>query len=95
MLPTDVQCDDYSFGEEAIQALSTTASKDESGKIHITISNLDPEKDKEVICELRGTKIGNFSKGEIITGDKINSYNDFGKKEEVSIQSFNKVKRRQ
>ncbi|MDX1285206.1 MAG: alpha-L-arabinofuranosidase C-terminal domain-containing protein, partial [Draconibacterium sp.] len=50
LLPSDVQCDDYIFEDDAIPALSATASKVESGKIHITISNLDPENEKEVVC---------------------------------------------
>ncbi|MDX1285149.1 MAG: alpha-L-arabinofuranosidase C-terminal domain-containing protein, partial [Draconibacterium sp.] len=52
----------------------------------------DPENEKEVVCELRGTDNRKFANGEIITGEKINSYNDFGEKEEVSIQSFKDVK---
>lgn len=92
LLPSEVLSDNYSYEEESIPALSATASKDDSGKIHITISNLDPENEKEVVCEIRGGEVGEFLKGEIITGEKINSYNDFGKDEEVTIQSFSDVK---
>ena len=46
----------------------------------------------DVTCELRGCKNVSFAKGSIVTGSKINSYNDFGKAEEVSLQSFNDVK---
>jgi alpha-N-arabinofuranosidase len=92
LLPSEIVSDEYNFDDESIPALSATASKDNSGKIHITVSNLDPNNAKEVVCELRGTDGADFSKGEILTADKINSYNDFGKKEEVNIQSFSDVK---
>ncbi len=91
LLPSDIISEEYSYERESIPALSATASKDDSGKIHITISNLDPEKTQEVVCEIRGSEAGKFLKGEIITAEKINSYNDFGKEEEVNIQSFEDV----
>ncbi|WP_372775554.1 alpha-N-arabinofuranosidase [Mangrovibacterium sp.] len=92
LLPASIKCDNYTFENESVPTLSATASKDESGKVHITISNLDPENAKEVNCELRGMDVSEFTTGSIITGDKINSYNDFGKKEEVTESAFDAVK---
>ena len=92
LLPAVVKSEYYTLNNESIMDLSTTASKDASGKIHITISNLNPNKETSVTCELRGTNSVNFVKGSIITGEKINSYNDFGKKEEVALNSFKDVK---
>jgi alpha-L-arabinofuranosidase len=56
LLPSDVTSDKYTFGNESIPALSASASKDDSGKIHVTISNLDPTNGKEVTCDLRGIR---------------------------------------
>ena len=92
LLPSDVQCEKYSVDNESIPAISTTASKDASGKIHITISNLNPNKAIDVTCDIRGMAKVNFEKGSIVTGEKINSYNDFGKKEEVTLKEFSDVK---
>ncbi len=92
LLPSDVSCDEYTYGDESIPAISTSASKDANGKIHVTISNLDPNNSKTVTCELRGTDKVSFANGSIVTGEKINSYNDFGKAEEVTLKSFNDVK---
>ncbi len=92
LLPTDVKCENYTYGDENVPAISTSASKSDDGKIHITISNLNPNKAMDVTCEIRGAKNVSFEKGSIVTGSKINSYNDFGKAEEVSLQSFNDVK---
>lgn len=90
-LPSETISDVYVFEEEAIPALSSTASRDKQGRIHLTISNLDPGQAKEVECELRGAASLSFVRGEIITGEKINSYNDFGRNEEVNIQPFDEV----
>jgi alpha-N-arabinofuranosidase len=92
LLPSDVVCDNYSYGDESVPALSTTASKAADGKIHLTISNLDPHNSKEVVCEMRGSSKLAFVSGNVVTGEKINSYNDFGKKEEVSLNEFKEVK---
>jgi alpha-N-arabinofuranosidase len=73
-------------------AISASASKDVAGKIHVTITNLDPAYTKQVTCDLRGTEKISFVRGQIVTGEKINSYNDFGKSEEVSLKDFSDVK---
>jgi alpha-L-arabinofuranosidase len=91
MLPAVIETELYNFSEEGIPAISASASKSDDGKIHITISNLNPAKSLQVTCELRGLEKATFVKGEIITAEKINSYNDFGKKEEVFIAPFEDV----
>jgi len=92
LLPSDVTSEDYTFGNESVPSLSATASKDVYGKIHITISNLNPTKNLEVSCDLRGMEKVKFEKGSIVTGEKINSYNDFGKDEQVKLKAFSDVK---
>jgi len=92
LLPADIISDKYTFENESVPALSATASKDASGKIHVTISNLNPSKNLEVSCDLRGVQNVKFAKGSIVTGEKINSYNDFGKNEEISLKDFSDVK---
>ncbi len=92
LLPSDVQCENYSLENESVPAISASASKDENGKIHVTLSNLNPDKTIDVTCDLRGITNVKFEKGSVITGEKINSYNDFGKKEEISLVDFNDVK---
>jgi alpha-N-arabinofuranosidase len=91
LLPSEVVSDKYVYGNEEIPSISSSASLSEDGKIHITVSNLNPHENLTVDCVLRGNKNYKFQKGSIITADKINSYNDFGKSEEVTIQDFEKV----
>ncbi|SHE97956.1 alpha-N-arabinofuranosidase [Mariniphaga anaerophila] len=88
LLPTDVESETYEFENKSIPAVSTTASKSDDGKIHLTISNLNPNKAVSISCELRGMEMINFEKGEIITADEVNAFNDFGKAEQVMLKSF-------
>jgi alpha-N-arabinofuranosidase len=92
MLPTDVVSENYEIEGKSIPAISTSASKSEDGKIHLTISNLNPNKAVSISCELRGLDKLVFERGEIVTAEKVNAYNDFGKPEEVFSKSFNDVK---
>jgi alpha-N-arabinofuranosidase len=87
MLSIKMECEEYTNGNSKMQSLSCSASKDKNGKIHLSIVNLDPVKEKNLKCEVRGIS-GNKVSGEIITADKMNAYNDFGKPEEVTIKSF-------
>jgi len=92
LLPVDVESELYTYNKESIRAISVSASKADNGTINITLSNINPGKAIKVDCELRGKENIKNKKGEIITSEKINSYNKKKKKEEVFIDSFNDVK---
>ncbi len=88
LLPIDVQCKDYTVGDESIPAITASASKDAEGRIHISMANLNPNQDIPLSIEVRGAgELGSHS-GQIITAPTMNAYNDFGKPEEVNIQPF-------
>ena len=88
LLPIDVECQDYAVGEESIPAISASASKDAQGRIHISLANLNPNKDIPLSIDLRGAGQLGSNSGEIITAAAMNAYNDFGKPEAVNIQPF-------
>jgi alpha-L-arabinofuranosidase len=92
MLPASVQSEEYVHGNNKIPAVSASASRADNGKIHLTLSNLNPGKSASVSCELRGMEKVSIGKGELLTAKQINAYNDFGKKEEVFTVPFNDAK---
>jgi alpha-N-arabinofuranosidase len=88
LLPINVTSEDYSYDGMTLPSVSASASKDKEGRIHISLTNIDPHKDKNVEIDLRGSdNLANVS-GEIITAPHENDYNDFGKPEKVDIQKF-------
>ncbi|MEO0293700.1 MAG: alpha-N-arabinofuranosidase [candidate division WOR-3 bacterium] len=91
LLPTKLECEEYSYGEEKIKSLNVSASRDKDGKIHISIVNLDPNNVKELECKILGSNVEKGS-AEIITAERMNAFNDFGKTEEVNIKPFEKFK---
>jgi alpha-N-arabinofuranosidase len=78
-------------GEEKTPALNVSASKDKSGKIHITICNLDPSKSVKLDCELRGAKVEKVS-GRVLTASSITAHNTFDKPNVVKPDAFEDFK---
>ena len=92
LLPMDLECEDYSYNGLTLPSVSASASKDSVGKIHVSLSNINPNKDMTLDIDLRGTKKFSKVKGEIITASAMNAYNDFDKPENVNCQPFTECK---
>lgn len=92
LLPIEMTCSEYTLGEESLPALSASASKDANGIINITIANINPNEDAELTIELDDNTKVMVQEGNIITGDRINSYNDFDSPEEITIREFKDYK---
>jgi alpha-N-arabinofuranosidase len=90
LLPVEVKCDKYSFNGQSVDAVNCSASV-KDGIISITACNLDPNKPQTISFDLQGTKQTKVS-GKIITANRINAFNDFGKKEEVTMTDLKNAK---
>ena len=94
LLPLDLKTEKYTMDEIAIPAISSSASKDDNGRIHISLSNLNPNKELEIACEIRGFKNVTRVSGEILTANRINSYNDFDEPDAVYTVEFGGYERK-
>ncbi len=81
----------YNKYNEKLPLINASASLNKKGEINVTVCNLDAENMHRVEIELDDLYSNKIS-GEIITGEKISSFNDFGKPEEVNIKPFNGFK---
>ena len=88
LLPINVKCQDYKYDGNTLPSISASASEDSTGKIHISLANIDPDNNRNVEIDLRGSKPLGTGNGEIITSQHMNDYNDFGKPEKVDIKNF-------
>ncbi|MCU4174291.1 alpha-N-arabinofuranosidase [Carboxylicivirga sp. N1Y90] len=86
LVPLSIECDDYEVGGEKLPVLHASAST-KDGKLNLTVCNLDPNNDVEFEYDILGEKYTKAS-GQIIGGEKINSLNEFGKEEEVTLKQF-------
>jgi alpha-N-arabinofuranosidase len=74
MLPTDLSSVSYEYAKEAIPAISASASRDDKGKVCISLCNLDHGRELGVSCELRGTRPSHIA-GRVLTAEAINAHN--------------------
>ena len=75
-LPLDIQSDSLSSNNKQFASVSASASKDTKGLIHITLANINPDKEQKITIDLNGVKISKVS-GTILTAKTIDSYNTF------------------
>jgi alpha-N-arabinofuranosidase len=91
LLPSDLVCNPYKSGSEKIAGLSASASKDESGKIHISICNLNPKTPAELECIIEGLKVRKVA-GRVLTAQAMNAHNTFEKPDAITPAEFKDVK---
>ncbi|BFT71162.1 alpha-N-arabinofuranosidase [Paenibacillus sp. P36] len=76
-------------GKQAIPQISVSASKDEEGRIHISLCNLDHQAGAKVEVELRGLVDKLVSvQGTTLTSDAIDGHNTFEEKDNVAPTEF-------
>ena len=88
MLPVHFTSAKYEVDGRRIDAVSVSASRDASGKVHITLVNADPNNTQTVECAL-----GNFAarrvSGKVLTSSRINDHNTFENPNTVAVKDFN------
>jgi alpha-N-arabinofuranosidase len=90
LLPVQVISADFVLGDKKLQAVSVSASIDESGKMHISLTNIDNKNDQEVELGLKGFNTKNVT-GRILTSSKVQDHNTFDNPTKVVPKSFNKA----
>src|SRR5690606_28832869 len=92
LLPISLDAGKYSYGDQTIPALSASASRDEDGLIHITITNVDPNAARTIALEVRGANIADVE-GRILTADAMTAHNTFEEPETVAPAPFEGISR--
>jgi alpha-N-arabinofuranosidase len=87
MLPVELSSPQYVFGDVSIPALTASASHNDKGVIHLSLTNADPRQAISTACQLEGLDPEHGKKwkvsGELLTANRMNAFNDFGKEPEV------------
>ncbi len=87
LLPTELKCADYKLQNDAIPALNVSASKDASGRIHVSLCNFDPHNAMQVRGRLQGAKARSIT-GEVLTAGDMTAHNTFEKPGAVATAPF-------
>jgi alpha-N-arabinofuranosidase len=90
LLPLDLSCEEYAYGDYSMPSLSASASKDASGRVHLSLCNLNPNASADVMCELRGMALS-AAAGRVLTADRMQAHNTFDAPEHVRPADFRTV----
>lgn len=88
LLPLHLDAEEYSHDGESIPAISGTASIDDAGNIHITVTNLHATETQEVTVDIQGLYVENISESRILTADAVDAINTFDNPDNVSPQNY-------
>ncbi|MDD2299651.1 MAG: alpha-N-arabinofuranosidase [Fermentimonas sp.] len=91
LLPVSFTSSKYKQGGKEIDAVSISASKDSTGKIHITLVNADLNNEQKINAQLVGSSIKSV-RGEILTSEVINDHNTFNEPNKVKVEEFKDVR---
>jgi alpha-N-arabinofuranosidase len=90
-LNSSLKTEDYEFLGDKLPALNVSASKSEDGTINISIVNINPDKDIDMVCEIRGTDVKDVT-GRILTAPTLDAHNTFDQPNNVRLTDFTKMK---
>jgi alpha-N-arabinofuranosidase len=87
LVPLTLKSNDYTFGNEKLTAVSASASKDSTGKLHISLVNIDPKATQEISVDIEG---GNYKTvgGRILTAAKLQDHNTFETPAKIKPAAF-------
>jgi alpha-N-arabinofuranosidase len=88
LIPVNVISNDFVMGEKLLRAVSVSASKDKSGKIHISLTNIDNKNSQDIEIGLTGFKAKQVT-GRILTSPKVQDHNTFDDPTKVVPERFN------
>ncbi len=87
MVPVKVSSSNYVYKGEKLPAINCSASIDTTGKMHISLCNIDPDKPEGVELSLDSFKADKIT-GKILTAKKMNAHNTFDNPNEVKPADF-------
>jgi alpha-L-arabinofuranosidase len=90
-LNNSLKTEDYIYKDQKLPALSVSASRSDDGTINISIVNINPDKDIDLQCEIRGADVKNVT-GRILTAPALNAHNTFDQPDNVKLADFTKMK---
>ena len=91
LLPLDLDGPDYEFEDQSLPAINASASRAGDGTMHLSLVNIDPNKNLDVAISFRGADVKKVQ-GTILTSDAIKSHNTFENPGEVVPVEFKGAK---
>jgi alpha-L-arabinofuranosidase len=88
LLPGRLISEEYEMDGKKIPALSSSVSEDKNGNVHISLTNLNPDKEISLSVELVGKTFDQVKSASVLTSPEYNSFNSFDKPAVVKPVDF-------
>ena len=86
-IPLNVKSEDYEFGKEKLPAISASASKDSVGNVHISMANIDMNKEQQITIDVSDYKLSTV-KGRVLTSGRVQDRNTFENPNKIKPAAF-------
>lgn len=90
LIHTKVDAKAYSFNGEDIPGIHASASQDAQGRVNVSLANPNPNQAVQAYIALNDYAASRVS-ASIITAEKMNDFNDFGRKPRVFLKGWDEV----
>jgi alpha-N-arabinofuranosidase len=91
LIPLSFISPDYVLNGQTLPAVTASASRDKSGRIHITFTQADPHREVEISTGLEGIQASNV-RGTVLISNELTAHNTFDKPDQVKAVDFNGAK---
>jgi alpha-N-arabinofuranosidase len=87
LIPLKIESPKYVLDNKELPAVSVSASKDKNSLVHISLVNIDSQKQNKVKINVQQLGLKNIS-GQILTAPKITDYNSFENSDKIKPTVF-------
>lgn len=91
LIPIAFKSPEYTFNGESLPAVSVSASKNEKGEVHISLTNIDLKKEQSITIDLNGLGVNKIT-GTVLKSDKIQDHNTFDDPNKIHPEEFKNFK---
>ena len=91
LIPVELNAPEYKLDQAAVPSVNASASRDQEGKLHLSIVNLDPNRAADITTTIDGSSVKNVS-GEVLTASAMNAMNTFERPDAIKPTSFSGFK---
>jgi len=87
LIPIRLDSKELTFNEESVPAVSVSASIAKDGKTHISLVNIDPKNEQEIMVDVMDKNYKDIS-GSVLTSEKLRDFNSFDKPDKIKPEVF-------
>jgi alpha-N-arabinofuranosidase len=91
LIPIELSAPEYKIDSSSVSSLNASASRDDKGRLHLSIVNLDPNRAADITTTLAGLAAKSVS-GEVLTAASMSALNTFDNPNAVKPARFDGYK---